>query len=97
MIFLGLHLADWLVILSYFGGMAWIGRSTASSVHGQSDFFLAGRKLGGIFQFFLNFGNMTEATGAVKTSSLVFSQGVGGVWLSLQTLFMTPYYWFMNA
>jgi len=97
MIIFGLHWADWIVIVLYLVCMVWIGRATASSVHGQSDFFLAGRKLGGVFQFFLNFGNMTEATGAVKTSSLVFSQGVGGVWLSLQTLFMTPYYWFMNA
>lgn len=97
MILFGLHIVDWVVIFLYLAGMVWIGWATASSVHGQSDFFLAGRKLGGIFQFFLNFGNMTEATGAVKTSSLVFSQGVGGVWLSLQTLFMTPYYWFMNA
>lgn len=93
----GLHLLDWLVIVLYLVALLYIGRRSSSTVHGQSDFFLAGRGLGPIFQFFLNFGNMTEATGAVKTSSLVYSQGVGGVWLGLQTLFMTPYYWFMNA
>ncbi len=97
MTFLSLHLADWIVIVAYFGGMIWIGRATSSSVHGQSDFFLAGRKLGGILQFFLNFGNMTDASGAAKTSSLVYSQGAGGVWLGMQLLFITPYYWFMNA
>lgn len=95
MTFLGLHLADWLVLLLYLVGMIWIGRATSGSVHGQNDFFLAGRKLGRIYQFFLNFGNMTDASGAVKTSSLVYSQGVGGVWLTFQTLFMTPYYWFV--
>src|SRR5690606_21750026 len=34
--------------------------------------------------------------GAVSTASLVYQQGVSGVWLALQTLFMNPYYWFMN-
>lgn len=95
MIFLGLHFADWLVLVLYFLAMIWIGRRTASGVHGQNDFFLAGRKLGRIYQFFLNFGNMTDATGAVRTSSVVYNQGVGGVWLLFQTLFMTPYYWFL--
>jgi Na+/proline symporter len=97
MIFLGLHLLDWLVVLAYFVVLVWIGKATSSTVHGQKDFFLAGRGLGRIYQFFLNFGNMTDASGAAKTSSIVYSQGVGGVWITFQTLFMTPYYWFMNA
>jgi len=96
MSFYGLHIADWLVIILYFAMMLWIGRATAPSVHGSSDFFLAGRKLGGWLQFFLNFGQMSDAAGAGRTSSVVYSQGVGGVWFNLQTLFMTPYYWFMN-
>lgn len=95
MSFLGLHLADWLVLILYFWAMIWIGRKTASGVHGQNDFFLAGRKLGRLYQFFLNFGNATDASGAVRTSSLVYNQGVGGVWLTFQTLFMTPYLWFL--
>jgi len=93
--FLGLHWADWLVLALYVAGMIWIGRATSAAVHEQTDFFLAGRKLGRLLQFFLNFGNMTDPSGAVKTSSLVYSQGVGGIWLMFQTLFMTPYYWFM--
>lgn len=93
----GLHVADWLVLLVYFAAMIWVGRLTASKVHGQSDFFLAGRKLGRLFQFFLNFGSMTDASGAVRTSSIVYHQGVGGIWLFFQTLFMTPYYWFLNS
>ena len=27
-------------------------------------------------------------------ASEVFRQGVGGMWLSLQTLFITPFFWF---
>jgi Na+/proline symporter len=93
----GLHPADYIVIGLYIAAMVWIGRVTAGGVRKQSDYFLAGRKLGGGLQFFLNFGNMTDASGAAKTSSFVYGQGVGGVWMSMQLLFMTPYYWFMNA
>lgn len=97
MTFLGLHPLDWLFIAGYFLLVAWMGRATRSSIHGQGDFFLAGRRMGRILQFFLNLGNMADATGAVQTSSIVYNQGAAGVWLGLQALFMTPYYWFMNA
>src|SRR5262249_4338440 len=30
-------------------------------------------------------------------ASEVFRQGVGGIWLSLQTLFITPFYWFTQV
>lgn len=93
----GLHLADWIVFAVYFLLLVWIARRTSHSVHGENDFFLAGRKLGGWLQFFLNFGQMTDPSGAARTSSVVYNNGVGAVWMSLQTLFMTPYYWFMNA
>ncbi len=93
----GLHLADWIVFAVYILLLIWIARRTSHSVHGENDFFLAGRKLGGWLQFFLNFGQMTDPSGAARTSSLVYNNGVGAVWMSLQTLFMTPYYWFMNA
>lgn len=93
----GLHLADWIVFFVYILLLVWVARKTSSTVHGENDFFLAGRKLGGWLQFFLNFGQMTDPSGAARTSSVVYNNGVGGVWLSLQTLFMTPYYWFMNA
>src|SRR6185503_7479318 len=45
---------------------------------------------------FLNFGQSTDPHGAVSTVSVVYQQGASGVWLLLQTLFMNPYYWFMN-
>ena len=32
----------------------------------------------------------------MSTASLVYRQGASGVWHALQTLFMNPYYWFMN-
>ncbi|MBX7123834.1 MAG: hypothetical protein K1X42_17040, partial [Opitutaceae bacterium] len=92
-----LHLIDLLVILGYLGVVTYIGRRATSAASSEEGFFLAGRKLGKLYQFFLNFGNATDANGAVSTASLVYQKGVSGVWLSLQTLFMNPYYWFMNA
>src|SRR5215212_3262579 len=91
-----LHLIDLLVVLAYLVVVIYFGHRASKSTTDSEGFFLAGRKLGKLYQFLLNFGNSTDANGAVSTASLVYQQGVSGVWLSLQTLFMNPYYWFMN-
>ena len=69
----------------------------ACAVKGEKDFFLGGRSLGRWLQFFLSFGNMTDPGQATTTASSVYRQGAGGAWLALITLFLTPYYWFMNV
>ncbi len=97
MTILGLSIIDILVVLAYLFAMVYIGKMASKNVKGQTDFFLAGRKLGRVVQFFLNFGQMTDAGGAATASSFVFKSGAGGIWLGMQTLFMTPYYWFMNV
>jgi solute:Na+ symporter, SSS family len=96
MYFGSLHVFDFLIILGYLAVVVYIGRRASGAASSEEGFFLAGRKLGKAYQFFLNFGNATDANGAVSTSSLVYQKGASGVWLSLQTLFMNPYYWFMN-
>lgn len=91
-----LHVIDLLILVAYLAVVILLGyRSRQAATDGEG-FFLAGRRLGKLYQFLLNFGNSTDANGAVSTASLVYQQGVAGVWLSLQTLFMNPYYWFMN-
>lgn len=97
MTLMGLHIFDIIVIVFYLALMLYIGKLVSKNIKGQADFFLAGRKLGKVIQFFLNFGQMTDANGAATTSAFVFRSGIAGVWFGLQTLFMTPYYWFMNA
>ncbi|MBE7537358.1 MAG: sodium:solute symporter family protein [Opitutaceae bacterium] len=94
---LGLHLFDALVIVAYIIAVLLIGKLFAHGVKGESDFFLGGRSLGKWFQFFLSFGNMTDPGQATTTASSVYRQGVGGAWLTLITLFLTPYYWFTNV
>ncbi len=94
--FFGLHWIDALVILIYVVIVIVVGDRLSRRVRSQNDFFLAGRKLGRWFQFFLNFGNMTgEPSMAALTASSVYSEGAGGGWLQMISLFLTPYFWFM--
>lgn len=91
-----LHVIDILIVAGYLVVVTYLGHRGAKGSANEEGFFLAGRKLGKLYQFFLNFGNATDANGAVSTASLVYQQGASGVWHALQTLFMNPYYWFMN-
>lgn len=90
------HVIDLLIVAAYLFIVTYLGHRAAKGSSNEEGFFLAGRKLGKAYQFFLNFGNATDANGAVSTASLVYQQGASGVWHALQTLFMNPYYWFMN-
>lgn len=95
--FFGLHWFDVLILLSYIVAVLVIGKAFSHGVKGEKDFFLGGRSLGRWLQFFLSFGNMTDPGQATTTASSVYRQGAGGAWLALITLFLTPYYWFMNV
>jgi solute:Na+ symporter, SSS family len=90
----GLHVIDVAILVSFLVAILAIGMSVSRGVKKQSDFYLGGRSLGRALQFFLNFGNATDSNSAVVMASEVYRQGVGGVWLSLQTLFITPFFWF---
>ena len=92
-----LHIVDIAIVVSYLLAVVYIGKRAAAGNNSEEGFFLAGRKLGKLYQFFLNFGNATEPSGAVSTASFVYQQGAPGSWLSFQTVFMNPYFWFMNV
>jgi len=92
-----LHYLDLAIIVGYLVAVVYIGKRAAKGTGNEEGFFLAGRKLGKLYQFFLNFGNATEPSGAVSTASFVYQQGAPGSWLSFQTVFMNPYFWFMNV
>lgn len=92
-----LHPLDYLVIAAYLAVVVVLGKVAAKHAQNQEGFFLAGRKLGKFYQYFLNFGNATDAIGAVSTASIVYQQGAAGTWVGFQNIFLNPYYWFMNA
>ena len=94
--FLRQHLLDAVVVCAYLAFVLYLGRAGVKTSRNEEGFFLANRSLGKLYQFFLNFGQSTDPQGAVSTASVVYQQGASGVWLLLQTLFMNPYYWFMN-
>ncbi len=90
----GLHIIDLCILLSFLVAILAIGFKVSRGVKAEADFYLGGRKLGRVLQFFLNFGNAADSTGAVQTSREVYRQGASGAWLGLQTLFITPFFWF---
>jgi len=90
----GLHILDLVIILVFIVVMLWIGKQSEKKNKNTDDFFLAGRKLGKAYQFFLNFGTSTNADQAVAVSREVYRQGIGGMWIQFLVLFLTPFYWF---
>lgn len=92
-----LHILDLAVVAAYLAIVMLVGYFSRHAARGEESYFLAGRKLGKLYQFFLSFGNATEPHGAVSTASMVFQRGAPGAWFTFQTVFMNPYYWFMNV
>jgi len=90
----GLHWIDFAIVVAFVLivlGLGWrAGRRTKSA----EDFYVAGRRLGKFYQFFLNLGTSTNADQAIVVSREVYRQGVGGMWIQYLVLFLTPFYWF---
>ena len=93
-ILFGMNVWDMVVLVVFLAATLAIGFVVSRSVKKEADFYLGGRKLGRLLQFFLNFGNSTDATGAVTISTAVYKNGASGIWLGFQTLFITPFFWF---
>ncbi len=94
MMLLGLHVVDFAIILIYLISMIWIGNRLSKRIKNTGDFYIGGRRLGKFYQFFLNFGNSTNADQAVAVSREIYRQGIGGMWIQYLVLFLTPFYWF---
>lgn len=92
----GLHPLDLAVIVVYIVAILWIGRWVARRTKNTNDFYIAGRRLGRFYQFFLNFGTSTDANQAVGVSREIYRQGIGGMWIQYLVLFLTPFYWFTS-
>jgi len=90
----GFHILDFGMIILFILLIIWLGHRASKRTHNTNDFFLAGRKLGKFYQFFLNFGCSTNADQAVAVSREIYRQGIGGMWIQFLVLFLTPFYWF---
>lgn len=93
----GLHSLDAAIVLLYIAIVLYLGRRSQHRVRDTSEFFIAGRRLGRFYQFFLNFGHSTNADQAMVVAREVYRQGIGGMWIQYLVLFLTPFYWFTTA
>ncbi len=93
----GLNALDIGIILLYLAVILWLGRRSQKRTKDTGDFYIAGRRLGKFYQFFLNFGHATNADQAVAVAREVYRQGIGGMWIQYLVLFLTPFYWFTSA
>jgi Na+/proline symporter len=90
----GINIFDILIVFIFFVVLIWIGAKTTKDNKNTQDFFLAGRKLNKMYQFFLNFGCSTHADQTVAVTREIYRQGIGGMWIQFLVLFLTPFYWF---
>ncbi len=90
----GLHILDVAIIAAYIVVILWLGKRAGRDTRNTSDFYIAGRRLGKFYQFFLNFGNSTDVNQAAGVSREIYRQGLGGMWIQFLVLFLTPFYWF---
>jgi SSS family solute:Na+ symporter len=94
---LGLNPLDVGIIVFYLAVVLWLGRRSQRRTKDTDDFYIAGRRLGKFYQFFLNFGHATNADQAAAVAREVYRQGIGGMWIQYLVLFLTPFYWFTSA
>lgn len=90
----GINIFDLLIVVIFLIILIWIGARTSKHNKNTQDFFLAGRKLNKMYQFFLNFGCSTHADQTVAVTREIYRQGIGGMWIQFLVLFLTPFYWF---
>lgn len=94
---LGLNPLDAAIILVYFAVILWLGKRAHRFTKSTGDFYVAGRRLGRFYQFFLSLGQATSSEQAVAVAREVYRQGIGGMWIQYLVLFLTPFYWFTTA
>ena len=92
----GLHWLDFAILLLYVAVILRLGMWARARIKSADDFYLAGRRLGKFYQFFLNFGTSTNPDQAVAVTREIYRQGIGGMWIQYLVLFLTPFYWFLT-
>ena len=91
--FLGMHIADWVVLAAYFVLIAGIGLWSLKKVKDMSDFFMGGRRFGKVFMMFFAFGAGTSSEQAISVVAGTWRVGLAGIWWQFLWLWATPFYW----
>ena len=95
MFWLGLHLLDWIVLVTYLIGIMGIGLWSYTKVKDAEDFFMGGRRFGKVFMMFFAFGAGTSSEQAVSVAAGSFRVGLAGIWYQFLWLWATPFYWIL--
>lgn len=92
---LGLHVADFAVLLVYLLGITALGLWVSRTVKTEGDFFLGGRRFGKFFAILHQFGTGTHADQPVAVAGKAHEIGLAGIWYQWLWLFCTPFYWLL--
>jgi Na+/proline symporter len=89
---MGLHVADYCVLLLYFIVITFIGIWAARKLRDSNDFFMP-RKFGKLMMVMFSFGTGTHSDQAVSVAAKSFTNGLSGIWYQWLWLPVTPFYW----
>jgi len=93
---MGLHVADYAVLVAYFLFLLIIGFNEARKIKSSGDFFMP-RKFGKAMMIMFSFTTGTHSDQAVGVCSKSFTNGVSGIWYQWLYLFATPFYWLIAS
>jgi Na+/proline symporter len=93
MVFLGLHMAIWVVLVLYFAGMLLMGWWSKRGIHNQEGYRLGNRQFGTTMMVMHAFGAGTNPGDVAGVMSRTVSSGASGIWVSWMWMFGTPFYW----
>ena len=89
---MGLHWADYCVLVLYFLIITLIGVWSARKLKNSDDFFMP-RKFGKLMMVMFSFGTGTHSDQAVSVASKSYTNGLSGIWYQWLWLPVTPFYW----
>ena len=90
---LGLHVADWIVLAAYLVVVTALGVMAYWKVSDRSDYFMGGRRFGKVFMMFFAFGAGTSSEQAASVVAGTWRVGLAGIWWQFLWLWATPFYW----
>ncbi|UCD50658.1 MAG: sodium:solute symporter family protein [Phycisphaerales bacterium] len=93
MVFLGLHVAIWIVLVAYLAGMLLMGWWSKRGIANQEGYLLGNRQFGVTMMVMHAFGAGTNPGDVAGVVSKTVSAGASGIWVSWMWMFGTPFYW----
>jgi Na+/proline symporter len=88
---------DWAILAAYLVTCIGIGWWAMRKVTDAGGYLLARRQLGKVMSLAATFSGGVNASDPVTVSSKVYTQGVSGIWVALNFLLLTPWFWMRDA